>query len=158
MWHQKATTEKPIVAIESKNQKPFAGFEQLILSFDDLKEVIENDTDYELWHAAMSSVNAVYLIVDTRTGNRYVGSTYGYDGLLGRWSVYVSTGGHGNNKGVESAILKICGPQLSRFAVFCSASFVKIAFGSSDHRCRNALEEKAADLRAVWHEPQLSVL
>ena len=39
MWHQKATTEKPIVAIESKNQKPFAGFEQLILSFDDLKEV-----------------------------------------------------------------------------------------------------------------------
>ena len=67
MWHQKATTEKPIVAI-SRLKKPFVGFEQLILSFDDLKEVIENDTDYELWHAAMSSVNAVYLIVDTRTG------------------------------------------------------------------------------------------
>ena len=31
MWHQKATTEKPIVAIESKNQKPFVGFENLIL-------------------------------------------------------------------------------------------------------------------------------
>ena len=75
MWHQKATTEMPIAAIESKNQKPFAGFDQLILSFDDLKEVIENDTDYELWHAAMASVNAVYLIVDTRTGSRYVGST-----------------------------------------------------------------------------------
>ena len=40
MWHQKATTEKPIVAIESKTQKPFVGFEQLILSFDDLKEMI----------------------------------------------------------------------------------------------------------------------
>ena len=64
--------------------------------------MIENDTDYELWHAAMSSVNAVYLIVDTKTGSRYVGSTYGYDGLLGRWSVYVSTGGHGNNKGMIS--------------------------------------------------------
>ncbi len=62
MWHQKATTEKPIVAIESKNQKPFVGFENLILSFDELKEVVENDTDYELWQAAMA---AVYLIVDS---------------------------------------------------------------------------------------------
>lgn len=49
MWHQKATTKKPIVAIESKNQKPFVRFENLILSFDELKEVVENDTDYELW-------------------------------------------------------------------------------------------------------------
>ena len=48
----------------------------------------------------MSSVNAVYFIVDIKTGDRYVGSTYGYDGLLGRWTVYVSTGGHGNNKGM----------------------------------------------------------
>lgn len=59
MWHQKATTEKPIVAIESKNQKAFVGFENLILSFDELKEVVENDTDYELWQTAMSAVNAV---------------------------------------------------------------------------------------------------
>lgn len=101
MWHQKGTTEKPIIAIESKNQKPFVGFEQLILPFDELKEVIENDI-YKLWRAAMLSVNAVYLIVNTKTGDRYVGSTYGYDGLLGRWSVYVSTDGHGNNKGMIS--------------------------------------------------------
>ena len=107
MWHHKATTEKPIVAIESKNQKPFVGFENLILSFDELKEVVENDTDYELWQAAMAAVNAVYLIVDTKTGDRYVGSTYGYDGLLGRWSIYVATGGHGNNKGMISHLKSV---------------------------------------------------
>lgn len=107
MWHQKATTEKPIVAIESKNQEPFVGFENLILSFDELKEVVENDTDYELWQVAMAAVNAVYLIVDTKTGDRYVGSTYGYDGLLGRWSVYVATGGHGNNKGMISHLKSV---------------------------------------------------
>ena len=67
-----------------------------------MKEVVENDTDYLLWQTAMKSVNAIYLIVDTKTGDRYVGSTYGYDGLLGRWSVYVATGGHGNNKGMIS--------------------------------------------------------
>lgn len=100
MWHQKATTPKPIIAIEPKNQKPFVGFEELILSFDELKKVVENDTDYALWQAAMSSVNAVYLIVNTRTGDRYIGSTYNYDGLLGRWSAYVTTGGHGGNKGM----------------------------------------------------------
>ena len=100
-WAQKGTNEKPIVAIESAHQKPFVGFENLILSFDELKAVVEpNEADYKLWRAAMSSVNAVYLIVDTKTGDRYVGSTYGYDGLLGRWSVYVATGGHGNNKGM----------------------------------------------------------
>ena len=93
-----------LVEIASKNQKPFVGFESLILSFDELKEVIENDTDYKLWQTAMSSVNAVYLIVDTKTGDRYVGSTYGYDGLLGRWSVYAATSGHGNNKGMLSLI------------------------------------------------------
>lgn len=104
MWHQKATTEKPIVAIESKNQKPFVGFENLILSFDERKEVVENDTDYELWQAAMA---VVYLIVDSKTGDRYVGSTYGYDGLLGRWSVYVATDGHGNNKGMVSHLKSV---------------------------------------------------
>ena len=106
-WDQSATNKKPIVAIESKNQKPFVGFENLILSFDELKEVVENDTDYELWQVAMAAVNAVYLIVDTKTGDRYVGSTYGYDGLLGRWSVYVATGGHGNNKGMISHLKSV---------------------------------------------------
>ena len=67
----------------------------------------QNDTDYELWQVAMAAVNAVYLIVDTKTGDRYVGSTYGYDGLLGRWSVYVATGGHGNNKGMISHLKSV---------------------------------------------------
>ena len=100
MWHQKATTEKPIVAIEPKTQVPFPGFENLILSYKELEEVIGNTTDYDLWHAAMSSVNAVYLIVDVETGERYVGSTYNSHGLLGRWSDYVSTKGTGGNKGI----------------------------------------------------------
>lgn len=101
-WYQSATNDKPISAIESKNQKPpFVGFENLILSFDELKKIVEDDTDfYDLWKAAMSAVNAVYLIVDTKTGARYVGSTYGNEGLLGRWTAYITTEGHGNNKGM----------------------------------------------------------
>ena len=95
-WHQKGTSEKPVLAIESF-AKPFIGYENVILSYDELKAVVENRLDYSLWQSALSSVNAVYLIVDTETGQQYVGSAYGENGLLGRWSCYISTL-HGGNK------------------------------------------------------------
>ena len=48
----------------------------------------------------------------------------------------------------------------SRFSVLFDeqSNAVAVASGSSDHRCGKDLEEKAADLRAVWHVPKLSVL
>ena len=48
----------------------------------------------------------------------------------------------------------------SRFSVLFDeqSNAVTAASGSSDHRCGKDLEEKAADLRAVWHVPKLSVL
>lgn len=103
MWHQKGTTEKPIVAIHADEKKVFSGFENLILTYDELKEIVENPTIYEAWHTALSSVNAIYLIVDRETGKQYVGSAYGKDGLLGRWSCYVNSL-HGNNKLMKELI------------------------------------------------------
>ena len=103
MWHQKGTTEKPIVAIQTDIKKVFSGFENLILKYDELKEIVENPTIYDSWHTALSSINAIYLIVDTETGKQYVGSAYGKDGLLGRWSCYVNTL-HGNNKKIQELI------------------------------------------------------
>ena len=59
---------------------------------------------YEEWHIALSSIYAIYLIVDTETGKQYVGSAYNNDsGLLGRWSCYVETK-HGNNKHMKEII------------------------------------------------------
>lgn len=97
MWHQKGTTEKPIISIQANEKKVFSGFENLILTYDELKEIISNPTIYEAWHIALSSVNAIYLIVDRETGKQYIGSAYGKDGLLGRWSCYVNSL-HGHNK------------------------------------------------------------
>jgi hypothetical protein len=45
----------------------------------------------------LASVAAVYLILDTKTGNQYVGSAYGEGGLLGRWRAYAKAA-HGGNK------------------------------------------------------------
>lgn len=104
MWHQKGTTEKPIVAIQADEKKVFSGFENLILTYDELKRILENQRAFDAWYTAMSSVNAIYLIVDRKEGTQYVGSAYGKDGLWGRWAEYITTGGHGGNKKMHQAM------------------------------------------------------
>ena len=102
-WDQKGTTEKPIVSIRQNRNKPFPGFEALILTFDELNELYLEEEIYGDWRTAMSSVNAIYLIVDCKTGKQYVGSTYGSDGLWGRWKCYVDTH-HGNSVKMKDLI------------------------------------------------------
>ena len=93
MWHQKGSTEKPVVSIQPDKKKVFSGFENLVLSYDELKEIVTNQAIYEAWHTAFSSVYAVYLIVDTVSGKQYVGSAYGD----------VETG-HGGNKRMKELL------------------------------------------------------
>ena len=96
-WHQKGTIEKSVIAIYADEKKMFSGFENLIISYTELKDILENPVMYDQWHTALSSVYAIYLIVDKVTGQQYVGSAYGESGLLGRWGNYVQSH-HGNNK------------------------------------------------------------
>lgn len=95
-WHQSALNDKPIVAIKSVPSLEFKGYEQIILMYDQLKQIIENPVAYENWHDALKSVNAIYLIIDKVEGRQYVGSAYGADSLFQRWKSYVETK-HGNN-------------------------------------------------------------
>ena len=67
MWHQKGTTEKAVVSIQPNEKKVFSGFENLVLSFDELKEIVDNPEVYDSWRTALSSVYAIYLIVDSET-------------------------------------------------------------------------------------------
>lgn len=64
---------------------------------------------------ALSGVKAVYLILDTKNGQQYVGSAYGDGGLLERWKCYADTF-HGNNKLMKELIC--------------------------DHKCRKLVEKK----------------
>lgn len=96
-WYQWGTNEKEVLSIQVSDKKEFPGFDTLRLSFDELEDIVNDDTTrYENWHAAMSSVYAIYLIADKIDGQLYVGSAYNEEGLLGRWSVYVKTK-HGGN-------------------------------------------------------------
>ncbi|WP_189654688.1 GIY-YIG nuclease family protein [Paracoccus mutanolyticus] len=44
------------------------------------------------WKAALESIKGIYLITDTRTGKRYVGSAYGDQGIWSRWCAYAASG------------------------------------------------------------------
>ena len=52
----------------------------------------------------LSITKGIYLISDTKTGKLYVGSAYGENGIWGRWSNYVLTNGHGNNKTLKELL------------------------------------------------------
>lgn len=74
--------------------RSFPGFENIDLAFEELETLVR--TGRPDWKAALSSVKGIYLISDTSTGKRYVGSAHGGDGVWGRWCDYASTG-HGGN-------------------------------------------------------------
>ena len=94
-WDHKGTTEKEIISLQPSKKKAFIGYEEFVLSYDELKD---NQNVYDDWVKPLSSIYAIYLIVDTENGMQYVGSAYGTkDGLWGRWSSYVKTK-HGGNK------------------------------------------------------------
>lgn len=70
----------------------FPGYENVDLSWHDLKRVIGKDA----WKTALENQKGVYLITDTKTNKRYVGSAYGDKMMLGRWKNYAENG-HGGN-------------------------------------------------------------
>lgn len=74
--------------------RSFPGYEDIDLSFDELETLVRNDRPD--WKAALESVKGVYLLTDTRTGRRYVGSAHGVHGIWSRWREYVDSG-HGGN-------------------------------------------------------------
>jgi hypothetical protein len=89
---------KEIVQILPKGYlKEFPGYQNVILSFDELEKIINNPDSNKQWKNMLSKVFGVYLILDKTDGKQYVGSAYGKNGIWGRWSQYAKTK-HGNNK------------------------------------------------------------
>jgi hypothetical protein len=72
----------------------FPGFENIVISFHELKSIIE--TQKMDWKAALSGIKGVYCIIDRSNGKKYIGSAYGEAGIWSRWSNYAWSG-HGDN-------------------------------------------------------------
>lgn len=96
-WAQNALNEKNVISIHAKPLQQFPGYQYVKdIPYDDIQRIIEDKERYADWHTALSSIKAIYLIVNHHNGMMYVGSAYGSGGLLGRWQCYIDTKTGGN--------------------------------------------------------------
>lgn len=122
---------------EPYSGRQFPGYEDIELSFEELEALVKNDRPD--WKAALENIKGIYLITDTSTGKRYVGSACGDQGLWSRWCRYVESG-HGGN--VELRAL-VSDPTLG----YCRAHF---CFALLEHRSTRTPDETILDREAFW--------
>ena len=79
----------------------FPGWDKVHLSYKELTEIINNPNGNKDWYEYLSRHSGVYVIFDSLTGNQYVGSASGGNGIWSRWEGYVKTG-HNGNKGLKA--------------------------------------------------------
>jgi len=102
-WHQWIKNEMEVIEIQRGfNDKSFTDYYSFILDFPALKEIITEE--YKDWKQMLSATKGIYLISDVKSGKQYIGSAYNIDGIWGRWSEYVRTNGHGNNKTLKELV------------------------------------------------------
>lgn len=122
---------------ESYSGRQFPGYEDIDLSFEELETLVKNERAD--WKAALENIKGVYLISDTSTGKRYVGSAYGEQGIWSRWCSYAATG-HGGN--VELRVL-IANPSLD----YCRKNF---RFALLEERLSRTPDETILNREAFW--------
>ena len=98
-WHQ-WYRDRAVVEIRPAGRAipPFRDYLRVHLTFDDLVRLVEEPDAHRDWVAGLSAVGGVYLIVDSLTGEQYVGSATGIGGIWQRWCEYAKSGHCGNLK------------------------------------------------------------
>lgn len=90
-WHQTKSSKEVIEILPTGYVRDFPGYDDIDLSFDELKKLITNPIANREWHRRLSAVSGIYLITNTKNGELYIGSAYGKEGIWGRWTEYVRT-------------------------------------------------------------------
>lgn len=78
----------------------FNGFENVHLPFKTLRYIIDG-RKYNDYRAALQGVKGIYCLTDIKEGKCYIGSAYGENGILQRWSNYIDTSTGGNQALIE---------------------------------------------------------
>lgn len=98
-WHQ-WYSDRPVIEIRPQGRAlpPFRDYLKVHLTFAELARLVKQPEAHRDWMAALRAIGAIYLVVDSLTGEQYVGSATGYGGLWQRWCDYANTGHGGNIK------------------------------------------------------------
>lgn len=139
-WHQ-WYSDRPVIEVRPRGRSlpPFRDYLRVHLSFGDLQRLMSEPDAHRDWQSALRAVGGIYLIVNTTTGEQYVGSATGNGGIWTRWADYAASG-HGGNLRLKA---------LCEVGPGCPASF---RFSILETCSRTLAREEALDLEAFFKQ------
>jgi hypothetical protein len=96
-WFHRQGDKEVVEILPANYVRDFPGYYDVVLTYGELQKIVDSPDANREWHRMLSAVSGVYLILDTKSGDQYVGSAYGKGGLLQRWRQYAKSG-HGGNQ------------------------------------------------------------
>jgi hypothetical protein len=120
--------------------KNFPGLMNIRIDFDELKKIINNPGSHEDWYNSLTRLQAVYMILDKNTGNQYVGTTYGKNGLWQRWETYIKGDKTGNN--VKLTELKEKNPEF----------YKNFQYSILEVLSKTATENECTRIESIWKD------
>lgn len=100
-----------VIEIAPRGLLEFPGYDNILLSYAQLQDVVSANPMYLKWRASLEAVQGIYLITETVNGQHYVGKADGGERILGRWRAYAGNG-HGGNVAMRE--LKLSDPAYAR--------------------------------------------
>jgi hypothetical protein len=99
-WVQKKLDKEILEILPKGYVADFPGWDRVLISHQELVEITRNPTGNRGWYKFLSEHDGVYVILDTKTNQKYIGSAYSArvdgGGIWGRWASYANTGHNGN--------------------------------------------------------------
>lgn len=97
-WHQWFTSDREVIEVRQTGRAlpPFRDYLRVHLTHNELITLMKHSNAHKDWIVGLSGVGGIYLIVNSLTGEQYVGSATGIGGIWQRWCEYAKNG-HGNN-------------------------------------------------------------
>ncbi len=95
-WHQWYQEKEVVEVLPAGFVMDWPGYQDVLLPHADLKAIVDNPVANREWFRRLSAVAGVYCILHEASGEQYVGSACGKEGIWGRWKHYAETV-HGGN-------------------------------------------------------------
>jgi hypothetical protein len=105
-WVQKLSNKAVLEILEpGRKLGPFSDYLEFNLTYAELKDLFSNEEAHRDWKTALSAVAGVYLVLAQGSGDLYVGSASGDEGIWGRWRDYAqSRDGDGGNEKLRALV------------------------------------------------------